>query len=357
MKEKYKINYKNYGILIILIGIIVSITAAFYSIFGLSKLFSGAAIAVIIMASTLELAKLVITATLKVFWKDITLKLRIYLVPATIILMLITSMGIYGFLSASYQNVYVKNSIYESEILIFDKKLESYQKIIDSKENEKNGIIKNLENLTKNINTVNQTVDKRTGQLIIKNDLKSQQIINNQIVKYNEKINDIDSKISVINDSIQKITNNKHALSLSSNSVADLGPLKYIAKISNQNIDIIVNYLILIIVFVFDPLAIALLILGIEILKINQRNLSTDSVITHIGPSNEESEIQITPTEENIMPMETDNVAETLPNNLEETKTIDQLIEDFKLPERKINQSQELSDKIILKNKFKNLVK
>ena len=86
----------------------VSASAAFYSVSGLSKLFAGASFEVIIMAASLEIAKLVIASLLYQYWDTINKWLRTYLTIAAIVLVLITSMGIYGFLSAAYQETYAK---------------------------------------------------------------------------------------------------------------------------------------------------------------------------------------------------------------------------------------------------------
>ena len=94
----------------------VSASAAFYSVSGLSKLFAGAAFEVIIMAGSLEIAKLVIASLLYQYWDTINKSLRTYLTVATIILVLITSMGIYGFLSAAYQDTYRQLTIKENQI-------------------------------------------------------------------------------------------------------------------------------------------------------------------------------------------------------------------------------------------------
>ena len=89
----------------------VSVSAAFYSVSGLSKLFAGATFEVIIMASSLEISKLVIASLLYQYWGKINKLLRFYLTLATIILVLITSAGIYGFLSAAYQETATKSGI------------------------------------------------------------------------------------------------------------------------------------------------------------------------------------------------------------------------------------------------------
>ena len=97
------------GMLPFLIGfsaLSVSGSAAFYSVFGLSKLFAGASTEVIIMAGSLEIAKLVTASLLYQYWGTINKILRTYLTIATVILIIITSMGIYGFLSAAYQETF-----------------------------------------------------------------------------------------------------------------------------------------------------------------------------------------------------------------------------------------------------------
>ena len=105
----------------------VSASAAFYSVYGLSKLFAGAQFQVIIMAGSLEFAKLVTASLLYQYWDTINKSLRAYLSVATIILVLITSIGIYGFLSAAYQETYQKLSINENRIEFLDQKREFYQ--------------------------------------------------------------------------------------------------------------------------------------------------------------------------------------------------------------------------------------
>ena len=90
--------------IIALSALSVSVSAAFYSVSGLSKLFAGAAFEVIVMAGSLEVAKLVIASLLYQYWDTINKYLRTYLSIAAVVLVLITSMGIYGFLSAAYQD-------------------------------------------------------------------------------------------------------------------------------------------------------------------------------------------------------------------------------------------------------------
>ena len=100
----------------------VSASAAFYSISGLSKLFAGAALAVIIMTTSLEIAKLVIASLLYQYRKTIPKLLKYYLTVAAVILVLITSMGIYGFLSAAYQETAAKAGSIDAQISLIETK-------------------------------------------------------------------------------------------------------------------------------------------------------------------------------------------------------------------------------------------
>ena len=104
--------------LIALSALSVSASAAFYSVYGLSKLFAGASLEVIIMAGSLEFAKLVTASLLYQYWGTINKGLRAYLTVATVILVLITSMGIYGFLSAAYQDTYRQLIIKENQTTV-----------------------------------------------------------------------------------------------------------------------------------------------------------------------------------------------------------------------------------------------
>ena len=111
-----------FPLLIALSAIAVSGSAAFYSVFGLSKLFAGASTQVIIMAGSLEFAKLVVASLLYQYWGTINKVLKGYLVIACFILMVITSGGIYGFLSGAYQTTATQSELLDKSLLILEQK-------------------------------------------------------------------------------------------------------------------------------------------------------------------------------------------------------------------------------------------
>ena len=131
--------------IIALSALSVSASAAFYSVSGLSKLFAGATFEVIIMAGSLEVAKLVIASLLYQYWDKLNKLLRAYLTLAAVILVLITSMGIYGFLSAAYQETYTKLSIKENQVKFLEQKKDFYQSDVTRYDEE-------LERISSNIN-------------------------------------------------------------------------------------------------------------------------------------------------------------------------------------------------------------
>ena len=116
------IQMRLFPLLIAFSALSVSLSAAFYSISGLSKLFAGAAFAVIVMAASLEIAKLVIASLLYQYRKNLPKLLKYYLSIACVILILITSMGIYGFLSAAYQETAAKSGNIDAQITLVETK-------------------------------------------------------------------------------------------------------------------------------------------------------------------------------------------------------------------------------------------
>lgn len=231
----------------------VSASAAFYSISGLSKLFAGASLQVIIMASSLEVAKLVIASLLYQYWNSINKALRTYLVTAAVILVLITSMGIYGYLSNAYQSTANKEGIVTQQVTALETKKKLYEQTRDNIIKEKQSLADLKGTLSKG--SVTQFTDKK-GNLIVKS--------NNANVKQIESANKTEEKLTtkldIVNDSIFALENKILETKTFSESASELGPLKYLSNLLGVSMDRIVNWLLLIIIFVFDPLAISLVV-------------------------------------------------------------------------------------------------
>ena len=233
---------------IALSALLVSGSAIFYSVYGLSKLFAGASKAVIIMASSLELAKLVVASLLYQYWNEINKWLRLYLTVACITLMLITSGGIYGFLSGAYQETAIKSELLDKHTLVLQTKQNRFNEQL---EGEKKLLIYYTEALSNP--TMIQYVDTASNQLVTTTSSRQRKLMTDQLNEVKTKVNALTDSISIYD---MKILNKQ----ISNEDARELGPLKYVAKSLGVEMDKVVNYFLLLIVCVFDPLAIALVI-------------------------------------------------------------------------------------------------
>ena len=191
--------------IIALSALSVSISAAFYSVSGLSKLFAGAAFEVIIMAGSLEVAKLVIASLLYQYWDIINKALRTYLSIATIILVLITSMGIYGFLSAAYQDTYRNLSVKDNKIAFLTQKKDFYKSDVLRYDEELNRISENISILS-NAKSTGIQVRDTTSATGFRNTISTTELRLSQkrITVEEENRKRVQSKREIVADSLQK---------------------------------------------------------------------------------------------------------------------------------------------------------
>jgi len=239
----------------------VSASAAFYSVSGLSKLFAGASFEVIIMAGSLEVAKLVIASLLYQYWDTINKILRAYLTVATIILVLITSMGIYGFLSAAYQETYQKLVVNNNQINFLENKAKFYEDDVLRYDTELERISSNISTLSNAKATSIQVRDtSAVGGLRSTVSTAELRLAQQRIGVEEENRKEVNAKRTVAADSLQTIKLDILALQNSSDTVGELGPLQYLSGLTGTPMDKIINILLLVIIFVFDPLAISLVI-------------------------------------------------------------------------------------------------
>jgi len=239
----------------------VSASAAFYSISGLSKLFAGASLEVIIMASSLEFAKLVTASLLYQYWDTISKTLRTYLSIATVLLVLITSMGIYGFLSAAYQETYSKLTAIENQKSFTQQKIDFYQVDVNRYDTEIERISSNISTLSNakvsNIQVRDTSVLGGIRSTISTTELRMAQ---NRINVEEENRKLAQEKRIIATDSLHKFQLQVLKLDNNNDVAGELGPLQYLSSLTGYPMDKIINVLLLIIIFVFDPLAISLVL-------------------------------------------------------------------------------------------------
>ena len=247
--------------IIALSALSVSASAAFYSVSGLSKLFAGATFEVIIMAGSLEVAKLVIASLLYQYWDTINKLLRVYLTVAAIILVLITSMGIYGFLSAAYQETYQKLTVQQNQIEFLENKSKFYEDDIQRFDQELTQISNNISALSSAKATSIQVRDTSVvGGIRTTVSTAELRLAQNRLAIEEDNRKDVYLKRNVAADSLQKYKLEILALQNNADTVGELGPLQYLSGLAGTPMDKIINILLLIIIFVFDPLAISLVV-------------------------------------------------------------------------------------------------
>lgn len=265
--------------IIALSALSVSASAAFYSVTGLSKLFAGASFEVMIMAASLEFAKLVVATLLYQYWKELNKLLKVYLSIATFVLVIITSAGIYGFLSSAYQETATKSEIVDKEISILELKKKRFEENRTYYISEKTKLDESINQLRGGLsNNVVQYRDKETGQILTTQSSGNRKTLETQLKTAVQTRDEVGLKLESMTDSITNI--DLKVLDIESNSdlAGELGPLKYLSELTKVPMNKIVNYLLLVIVFVFDPLAISLVIAANFAFKM-ARNRKDDVVI------------------------------------------------------------------------------
>jgi len=233
-------------LLTFLSAISISVIAAGYSIIGLATLFAGAVIPIIAMGSALEVGKLVAASWLYNNWdSDVPRLLKAYLFGAIIVLIFITSMGIFGFLSKAHLDQVKPTSSNNIKIELLNNQINQQQTIIDRSQ--------------KTLDQLDKALEVYIEKEYVTRGLKER-------AKQEEERNTLNTAINNASNKIADLTNQKASLSLEQDKIeAEVGPIKYVAELiygenAQDNFDKSVRIVILILIFVFDPLAVLLLI-------------------------------------------------------------------------------------------------
>lgn len=271
-------------------------SAAYYSVFGLSSLFAGAKTEVIIMAGALEFSKLIIASYLHNHWNNAGW-MKWYLTLAVGVLMVITSAGIYGFLTSAYQKTADQLGVMDKQVQVIELKKERFQEQLDYLNVEKKELSESITELRNGLsNNVIQYKDKETGQIITTTSSSQRRALEGQLTTATESRDNVARKIEVFTDSITSL--DLQILDLESNNevAAEVGPLRYMAEITGKPMNVIVNWFTLLIVFVFDPLAISMVIALNKLT--HKEDERTDNTINDIDTLNINSDVVVPPTAE-----------------------------------------------------------
>ena len=261
---------KFFPILVLIAALSLATVAAYYSVFGISKLFSSQAKAVIIMAGILEASKLITASYLEKYWKVINWIRKTYLTLALLILMFITSLGIYGFLVSAYQETAYKVQEVEKKVMVQETKKKRYQEQLVGIITEKESLNKNITELTTGLANNKIQRKDRNGNIINTTSGSTRRALERQLDNSISRRDTLSKKEQTLSDSISSIDLKILDLETNSDVAAEIGPLKYVAKITGKNTDIVVNWFILLFIFVFDPLAVMLLVSANKALRTEQ---------------------------------------------------------------------------------------
>ena len=249
-------------ILIGLSALAVSGSAAFYSVFGLSKLFAGASTQVIIMAGSLEFAKLVCASLLYQYWGTINKWLRTYLSVAVFVLMVITSGGIYGFLSGAYQETATKSEFLDKSLAVLQQKQIRFEENKTDLTLEKTQLNSTISDLRTSLSNPTQVsyYSEDAGQVITTSSTSARKALQKELALTIADRDTINVRLEAVQDSILSLDTQLLDLEIGNEEQRELGPLKYLAETTGKEMGTVVNWFLLLIVFVFDPLAIAMVV-------------------------------------------------------------------------------------------------
>jgi len=273
-----------------LVAICLSAVAAFYSIVGLAAIFSAAVMPIVIMGTILEIAKLTVTVWLHEYWRQCRWVMKAYLVPAVVVLMIITSMGIFGFLSKAHIDQIIPTGDRTAQLVLFDERIaneratiENSRSLIKQMDDTVNGIIAKGE--SREIRLRDGGVMVRSPAELALQVRKSQARDRDALTK---SIEEAQGRIVAFQEERAPIAREIRGLE------AEVGPIKYVAALiygdnpDNNLLERAVRWVIMILVAVFDPLAIMMLLAATESLKWwreSQRKDTDDPVIPPEPPA------------------------------------------------------------------------
>jgi hypothetical protein len=283
----------------LLTALSLSVVAAWYSILGLTAIFASAVIPIIIMGGILEVAKVTVTVWLHEYWHRCRLLMKCYLVPAVFMLMVITSMGIFGFLSKAHTDQSLVSGDVLAKIAVYDEKIKLSKDNIDA--NRK--ALKQMDEAVDQVmgrSTDEKGADKAVG--LRRAQAKERNRLIAEIAAEQKKITVISEERAPIAAEVRKVE-------------AEVGPIKYIAALvygDNPDTNLLeraVRWVIIILVVVFDPLAIMMVLAATESMKWERERRSQPAYESDDGPLTEEQVEQLRATAEPELP--TGEVVET----------------------------------------------
>lgn len=323
-------NLLNLSNLTLLVALALSTVAAYYSIIGLTAIFAGAVIPVIIMGSILELGKITTTVWLRKYWSKCGFLLKLYLVPAVVALALLTSMGIFGFLSRAHIDAGVTSGDVQAKLALYDEKIKTQRDNIDLAR-------KALQQMDAQVDARLSRGESEAGaERAVQ--IRRQQA--SERAKLQKEIGEAQKEIARLNEERAPIAAENRKVE------AEVGPIKYVAALiygDNPDSNLLekaVRWVIILLVVVFDPLAIAL-VLAANSSKEWDKEVDDDKSAMDINPETES--VTVRPfTEEELKALDGQEYKPTegstlWPTEWKEPEPIKEKVIEEKLPEPPIN--------------------
>jgi hypothetical protein len=277
----------------------LSTTAAYYSVIGLSVVFTGVAIPVIVMGSFLEVSKIAIATYLHNAWKKTYTLLKVYLTIALVMLSVITSIGIYGLLSTGFQENIAKLEIGTKQIQNIEVKKQRFEEIKLELSKEKTTIDKDISQLRNALstNTTTQSVDTKTGQVVTKANNANRKSFETQLSSAQSNKDKLSTKIDALNDSITNLDIQILDMESKASEGNELGAVQYVSEITGASLQTVANWFIFLLIFVFDPLAITLIIATNQAFEIEKPKFNIYGEPKNIDPTPQPVEPTLTEDE------------------------------------------------------------
>lgn len=265
--------------LVLLVALTMASVVAYVSVSGLLRVFSGAGMVGLILFTTIEICKIIATSAIHTYGKKIGWIYSSLLSVGVLITMVITSIGVYGFLSSTYKDSFAKFENAEAQIVLLEKKRSGYQEQLDIFNIEKQSISENINGLSGGLsNNIIQYKDKETGQIITTTSSSTRRALERQLDNAIARQAIINGKTDTLNNNISDIDNKLLETKLANDSASELGPLKYLSDISGKSMDEVMKWLILLLIIIGDPMAVLMVIIFNKIVK-DEENETTQHII------------------------------------------------------------------------------
>lgn len=247
---------------------------AYVSVGGLLKVFSGAGTLGLLFFSAIEIAKIVATSAIHTYGKKISWIYKGLLSLGIGIAMVITSVGIYGFLSSTYKETFMKLENVEAQVTLLEKKRDGFQGQLNNVNKEKESINIRISELSAGLsNNVIQYKDKETGKIITTTSSSTRRELVKQIDSGQERLDVINVKYDELNTKVFDLDNQIVEVKLGNDSAAELGPLKYLSEVTGKSMDEVMKYFIFLLIIIGDPMAVLMIIVFNKIVNTDENKV------------------------------------------------------------------------------------